>query len=557
MAAFVPPPLSSLEPETFKPPPLNSLEPEDKPGVLQKVGTGLQQGSVVARVFSTKPNEPGGIVDTLGQVTGVKGAAKAVDDLKKGNLKDAALGLLEIMPVTGQGIESTLSFAKGVLAAKAAAQQKDWAGALTHLTRSVPALGPLVEGAVKIHGGKWAEGAGEMAGPVLDAVLLKKAVDVVGSPAVQATVGGAARGALEGAKAPASIPIKVKGVPLGEVQGLPASVAGGVSGAGVGHVIAGPPGAVVGGVAGALAPVIKGAVRGGKAALVDYRNGPPTYETYGTGPVSNAPPAAPPPQPAPPGWTGGPEALVNAPPLTPEQINAMPAQEYFARMQARSAPPPSEPAAPPPEPAVTPAEPVAAPESTSSSAVAPAPQPEGVSVPGRSQEVIDRALAAEDARQAIRDAKDKRMAEYAAHPDRGITADQVAAMTDEQFVQFQKDVPTGKVDKNGKPTKHTPRVGAPDFAERKQALVDLMRASEAPRKAAAQLVEKGVTRADAAKFSADQWKAAGVEGGAKAQMDVIFEMQKLEGTKPAPAAEPLSELEQQLSDSVKAIKARK
>src|SRR6185503_10327562 len=50
-----------------------------------------------------------------------------------------------------------------------------------------------------------------------------------------------------------------------------------------------------------------------------------------------------------PPWTGGPEALVNAPPLTAAQINAMPAQEYFARMKARSAPPAA------PEPIVTPA----------------------------------------------------------------------------------------------------------------------------------------------------------------------------------------------------------
>jgi hypothetical protein len=132
-------------------------------------------------------------------------------------------------------------------------------------------------------------------------------------------------------------------------------------------------------------------------------------------------------------------------------------------------------------------------------------------------------------------AKDNRLADWATHADHPTTADELKAMTDQEFADWQKGVPTGKVNaKTGKPTLHAPRVSDPDFGARKQAVVDLVAGREASvnaKAAAGKLADAGTSFAEAKGMTNEQ---LGVPD-TKAAADALFELKKLE-LAPKPAA---------------------
>lgn len=116
---------------------------------------------------------------------------------------------------------------------------------------------------------------GHVAGMGTNAALLGLAGEGVGaalSPAGRAVIGGAAKGAWQGATemVPVSHGMLPKLLGLPDVS-VPSVLAGGGAGAGAGRFVAGHTGEIVGGAAGAAAPVISGAVKGGQQALKDFR----------------------------------------------------------------------------------------------------------------------------------------------------------------------------------------------------------------------------------------------------------------------------------------------
>lgn len=198
-------------------------------------------------------------------------------------------------------------------------------------------------------------------------------------------------------------------------------------------------------------------------------------------------------------------------------------EKAYADMKARRT---GAPAAPASEP-VTPA-----PEATPT----PAPAADGVTVTPQEAEWLKK-------RTADTAAKDDVIAQHAF--EQGITKVEPG--------QAYADL-VGQANK-AKGKKYQANITRADHADRVKALNEVLaskHANAAAAKAASALREQGVTRQAAANMTAEQWKAAGVEGGAKAQMDVLFEMQKLEK-----APEPVSDVAQQLQDSLDAIKARK
>ncbi len=88
----------------------------------------------------------------------------------------------------------------------------------------------------------------------------------------------AAVGAYKGATAPTTLPIKVRGVPLAEVEGVPASVTGAALGYGAGHVVPvyGPP---IGAVIGGMTPAVKGAIARIKEGLAERTKPAPVAAT--------------------------------------------------------------------------------------------------------------------------------------------------------------------------------------------------------------------------------------------------------------------------------------
>lgn len=247
-----------------------------------------------------------------------------------------------------------------------------------------------------------------------------------------------------------------------------------------------------------------------------------------------APPPPPPvqaqPAPAPAPAQPAKQAIVPYDVEAARRANRLADQPMWERLHAKAKPPEAAPAPPEPAPAPT------------------APTVEGANVKaiGRTQADVDAALQAADARKAVREAKDARMADYASHPDRGITSDQVAKMTDQEFADFQKSVPTGVIGKNGKPTKHAPRIDAPDFQSRKAEFVELLKnreANAAATKIATLIHDTGIPSANLQHMTDVQWKAAaqaaGVElgEGLKPKTDVLWALKQLERAKSAqPAA---------------------
>lgn len=122
---------------------------------------------------------------------------------------------------------------------------------------------------------------------------------LIGGRALPASTGpvlrGAAKGAWDGATAPTSLPLKIRGLPI-EIGSVPASVAGAVAGATAGKflpLVGGTTSEILGGAIGAATPAVRGAVRGAKAGLQDYRTSqlPPRVSLPQRAGISNPTPA--------------------------------------------------------------------------------------------------------------------------------------------------------------------------------------------------------------------------------------------------------------------------
>jgi len=225
---------------------------------------------------------------------GFEGSARLADDTPQDRgvlavmgdqAKRFASGAAEIPVGLAQAAWSPVQTAKGMHAgtvrniddARGAFGRGEYGQAALSSAKAIPLLGGLIEGAEdKINQGDYAG----LLGNTATAAFLPRAIPAIPgavksgvktAKVVGDVAKGAAKGAWKGGASPAEFPIKVRGLPPLEIPGIPAAVASATTGAGIGSVIAGQPGAVAGGVIGAGLPIVKGAVRGGKAVLADAK----------------------------------------------------------------------------------------------------------------------------------------------------------------------------------------------------------------------------------------------------------------------------------------------
>lgn len=249
-------------------------------------------------------------LDTLASMTGADKIQEAKKDYDAGDKKGAALKLMQYAQHTLNGGPAG-DMAQGLLDASKDQGSKAWDAfksgdyhkAANHAAAAmVPIFAPAAEGADQVNKGladlkagpdypnqtagerlsavldnpDVREGVGTVAGNAFDFVAPELGGKVVeAAPAAGRIVADAGKGAWKGATAPTTLPIKIKGVPLGEVNGLPAAVTGAATGAGVGAFVPGV-GPVVGGAVGAAVPVVKGAIAGVREGMAARAAGPST-----------------------------------------------------------------------------------------------------------------------------------------------------------------------------------------------------------------------------------------------------------------------------------------
>lgn len=226
----------------------------------------------------------------------VRNGPNAIDRFVKG-----ATGNL-LAPPTTPGEDPMSRFVSGVgssLGRTTQAWHDMFTGNANPMTplEMIPGVGPWAADTGKMLGtpGQRVEGAGSafaglapMIGPEIPAPPVEK---------MAAVAKGAGKGAWEGA----TEMVPSTHWPLSQLPPMPAPLVGGMTGAAVGKYLGGKPGEIAGGVMGTAAPVVRGAVQGGRQALKKFKSGttagageappPPTPSSSSSAPP---PPASPP-----------------------------------------------------------------------------------------------------------------------------------------------------------------------------------------------------------------------------------------------------------------------
>lgn len=158
-----------------------------------------------------------------------------------------------------------------------------------------------------------AQGAATLVAPKVLGAAAEAIPNIPGAGAA----GAAAKGAIVGGIKEGAKPIEYGMHKLP----IPAAIAGAAAGRFAGHVM-GPGGATVGTIVGGAAPIVRGAIKGGKEALGDYR---------ATQRVGNA---------RTPSWSGVPAASPEAPPPVEAILSQLPSGRTPGPMQPPPAPPP-------------------------------------------------------------------------------------------------------------------------------------------------------------------------------------------------------------------------
>lgn len=448
---------------------------------------GLRQGSMAARLATTAPTDPGGVLDTLSDLTGHKAFSDATSKLQSGDYKGAAVGYLNALTRMTPGAGIVIDSATAATKAAQAIKTGDYKGALDHIATAVPALGPVIQGGVKMASGQPAEGAGEAVGPLLDAALFKAAGKV---PAI----------------------------------------------AGAASDLASSP--VARDVAGIVSPRLAHAMSVADRLKAGYNA------------AVGRPAAAPPPAPQPPpgtstgaGLGASPQALAapSAAPAAPPPVNpyfAPSSTTGFAPRVAAGADAFARPT-PAPEPVAapnTPNMPAPAPEAASvlqASTPAPAPSPAHYSIEANEPVVVTEAKQAAAANAA---AKMHRFADYLSDPKINgsdpltgnprppVTGNDVRAMSDADYAKLHEKVPTGKLDAKGNPKFSKPSSSAAALTDSKMRLASELDRRSTQSNAAALA---GMSPAEVMQMSpADYAKATGAPASDVGQARAAFELQK-------------------------------
>jgi hypothetical protein len=307
----------------------------------------IDKGATPPQVFSATQIEREPTPKPRGQVFWETIGGQALQDMIGGASRDPvkAQKALDTFKGLVHGIADEPARVWGQLAASGEAMTRgDIPAAAHHLGGAVPFIGKTAQDVESdVRKGNYGDAVERTAGMVAPFIAPR----IPGAIADAApAVADAAHGAYLGGTTPSTLKLNVKGVPIEVPTPVPAAVTAGTTGALVGSKVAGMPGAVTGGVVGAAIPIVRGAMKGGKAILAE-RLAAAMEKIKQPEPPPEAPPI-----PAPPpgfGVAGG-STLAAPPAATPRPAGYQPPVTGALPGQGATAPPAAAEVTPPLKP---------------------------------------------------------------------------------------------------------------------------------------------------------------------------------------------------------------